>query len=96
MRNRFEKKHQVMRRIILGLALAGTGSLSGCYTVDGVGQDIEAAGRGVSHVANEVREEVFTPEDGQPVPVAEAGEPCDPSAGELAGGNGLPACPDAS
>ena len=74
--------------------MAGLGALAGCYTVDGVGQDIEAVGRGVSHVAAEVREEVFTPDAS--VPVAEAGEPCDPSAGELAGGNGLPACPDAS
>lgn len=63
----------------------------GCHTFDGVGRDISALGRGVSHVANEVREEVFVA-DADSTRVARAGEPCDPGAGELAGGNGLPRC----
>ncbi|MBR9835007.1 MAG: entericidin A/B family lipoprotein [Alphaproteobacteria bacterium] len=82
-----------MRRIAFAALLLAPVGLAGCYTVDGVGQDVSAAGRGISHVANEVREEVFEPDPS--VPVAEAGEPCDPAAGELAGGSGLPACPQA-
>lgn len=81
-----------MKKYAFVALLAAPAALAGCYTVDGVGQDVSAAGRGISHVANEVREEVFETETS--VPVAEAGEPCDPAAGELAGGSGLPACPE--
>ncbi len=86
-----------MRQVIFGLAVIGIAALPACSTFDGVGKDISAAGRGVSHVANEVREEVFTPRNyASRRPVARAGEPCDASAGELAGGSGLPPCPRAS
>lgn len=49
-------------RPIAGLSLATltllTLSLSACNTIDGAGQDIQAAGSGVSHAANETEEEL--------------------------------------
>nr|WP_218161078.1 entericidin A/B family lipoprotein [Albimonas pacifica] len=33
-------------------------ALSACNTVDGAGRDIQAAGSGVSHAANEAEEEL--------------------------------------
>lgn len=80
--------------------------LPACSTVAGVGKDVSAAGRGLTHVADEVRDEVFTDrrkpryvESRYPATSA-AGQsvivkqPCDPNYNELRGGNGLPPCPD--
>jgi len=47
--------------VILALA-ASSFLVTGCATVAGVGQDVQSLGRGVSHFANEVREE-FTGRD---------------------------------
>lgn len=80
-----------MKQAIFGCAMAGLIFLPACSTFEGVGKDISAVGKGVSHVANEVREEVFMPKPRYAS--VEVGQPCDPSAGELDGGNGLPPCP---
>ncbi|MEL7232250.1 MAG: entericidin A/B family lipoprotein [Pseudomonadota bacterium] len=85
--------------------LASLVILPACSTVAGVGKDVSAVGRGIKHVADEVRDEVFSPRDQtryveqrytsqssvQPTVVVK--EPCDPNAGELRGGSGLPSCP---
>lgn len=78
-----------MRRCYLYTCLAAATLLPACATVEGVGKDISAVGRGVSHVATEVRDEVFSPQPRRTV--ASAGQACDPNP-ELAGGNGLPPC----
>ncbi|MEO1642298.1 MAG: entericidin A/B family lipoprotein [Pseudomonadota bacterium] len=85
--------------------LAVLAVLGGCSTVAGVGKDVSAVGRGITHVADEVRDEVFTRRD-QPRyvetrytsqssqrPSVVVKEPCDPNAGELRGGSDLPPCP---
>lgn len=46
-----------MRKFILLAFAASSFLVTGCATVAGVGQDVQAFGRGVSHFANEVREE---------------------------------------
>jgi len=76
-----------MKKVILSAAILCV--LSACSTVEGMGQDIQLLGKGVSHVANEVRDEMFA---SSPTPTAKAGEPCDPYADELAGGDDLPPC----
>ncbi len=76
-----------MKKIVLSFAVLST--LGACSTVEGVGQDIQVLGKGVSHVANEVRDEMFA---SSPKPTAKAGEPCDPYADTLAGGSDLPPC----
>lgn len=58
----------------------------------GVGKDVTAAGKGVTHVAYEVRDEVFGKPGPKPRGYASAGAACDPNADELLGGNGLPPC----
>jgi len=80
-------------------------ALTGCSTVAGVGKDVSAVGRGITHVAGEVRDEVFTGGDkpryvetryrsqSAARPSVIVKEPCDPNAGELRGGSGLPPCP---
>lgn len=80
-------------------------ALTGCSTVAGVGKDVSAVGRGLTHVAGEVRDEVFTGRDkpryvetrytsqSEVRPSVIVREPCDPNAGELRGGSGLPLCP---
>ncbi|MEL8055491.1 MAG: entericidin A/B family lipoprotein [Pseudomonadota bacterium] len=86
-------------------ALTGLLILPACSTISGIGKDVSAVGRGISHVADEVREEVFTRDSGPRYvenryttqssvrPTVVVKEPCDPSAGELKGGSGLPPCP---
>lgn len=61
---------------VFGLAL-----LTGCATVNGVGEDLSTLGRGISDVAEDVQEDI---QDGE----------CDSAAGELAGGPDLPPCPE--
>ena len=80
-------------------------ALTGCSTVAGVGKDVSAVGRGLTHVAGEVRDEVFTggekpryvetryTSQSEVRPSVMVREPCDPNAGELRGGSGLPPCP---
>lgn len=91
-------------RICVMTILAAMG-LSACSTVAGVGKDVSAVGAGVTHVANEVREEVFMKRDqsryqetqynsrSDTHPSVIVKEPCDPNAGELRGGPSLPPCP---
>ena len=80
-----------MKTAKIALAVAALLAVPGCNTFEGVGKDISSLGRGVSHVANETRDALFAPAP-QHARVASAGEPCDPAAGELAGGTGLPRC----
>lgn len=40
---------------LCGLVAAGVGSLAACNTVEGVGQDISALGRGMSRAASSAR-----------------------------------------
>lgn len=87
------------------IVFMGLVSLPACSTVAGVGKDVSAVGRGLTHVADEVRDEVFTRRDqpryveqrytsGSDVrPSVIVKEPCDPNADELRGGSGLPPCP---
>lgn len=85
--------------------LAALAVMGGCSTVAGMGKDVSALGRGLTHVSDEVRDEVFTRRD-QPRYVEQrytsesdvrpsviVKEPCDPNADELRGGSGLPPCP---
>jgi predicted small secreted protein len=76
--------------------------LAACNTVDGVGQDVSAVGKGVSHVAVEVKEEVFGPDktsrrfaDSGAVRnrngTARAGRACDPT-GNAINDTALPPC----
>ena len=86
------------------VAISGLAFLvTGCATVAGVGKDVSAVGRGITHVADEVRDEVFLHNrshynqtryrvSGQPV--VTVNEPCDPHP-ELAGGTGLQPCASA-
>ena len=48
------------KKTLTALMAAGfaTLALAGCNTVDGAGQDVQAAGEGVSHAANEAEEEL--------------------------------------
>lgn len=85
-------KDRKMKQVLFSAAIGGLLLLAACSTFDGVGKDVSAAGRGISHVANEVRDEVFDPEPTKRA-VAKAGEPCDPNSKELKGGSDLPACP---
>ena len=82
-----------VKRILSTGAIAASFMIAGCNTVSGVGKDVTAVGKGVSHVANEVRDEVFGKPGPKPQGFARVGEPCDPNANELRGGNGLPPCP---
>lgn len=83
-----------MRRPILAAcALGAILLMPACHTIEGVGRDIQAVGDGVSFVARDVNNEVFGGYGDWDEGVASAGEPCDPNAGELAGGSGLPPCP---
>lgn len=89
-----------MVRLSVIVMIAGL-VLGGCSTVAGVGKDISAVGKGVTHVADEVREEVFGSPTSRTVqtrytatgsPTVIVSQPCDASP-ELAGGNHLPPCP---
>ena len=81
-----------MRKLLISAAAASF-LLAGCNTVAGVGEDVTAVGKGVSHVAYEVRDEVFGKPRPKPQGFAAVGEACDPYPDELQGGNGLPPCP---
>ena len=83
----------IIKRILSTSAIAASFMIAGCNTVSGVGKDVTAVGKGVTHVAGEVRDEVFGKPGPKPTGYAYVGQPCDPSGGELRGGNGLPACP---
>lgn len=67
-----------MKRVIL---IAGAILVSGCQTVQGVGEDLSTLGRGISDTAEEVQTDIQNSE-------------CDSAAGELAGGPDLPPCPE--
>lgn len=93
-------RETVMRTILAAAALGlAPPVLSGCNTVAGLGEDVQAVGDGVTRAAQHVEREVF---DGsrqtsaRPVRYAErgevrVGEACDPNASEVSGGN-LPPC----
>ena len=84
-----------MRKLVFSAAAASF-LLAGCNTVAGVGKDVTAVGKGVSHVAYEVRDEVFGKPGPKPQAYASVGEACDPYPDELRGGNGLPPCPSSA
>lgn len=69
--------------------------LPACHTVEGVGRDIQAVGGGIAYVARDTNNELFGGygQWDEPRGVAEVGEPCDATGGELYGGSGLPPCP---
>jgi predicted small secreted protein len=85
------------------LAALALPALAGCNTVSGVGKDIQAVGRGVSGASASFERALFgTPQPRPPVAKVSyvdargqviAGPACDPAAGELKGGGGLPPCP---
>lgn len=84
------------KKCLIGGVLAASVALTGCNTMAGVGKDVTAVGKGVTHVAYEVRDEVFGKPGPQPRGYASVGEACDPNPDELRGGSGLPACPSSS
>jgi predicted small secreted protein len=50
------------RRLALLLGAVGAGwamMLAGCNTVEGVGEDVGAAGRGISNAADETQDAIF-------------------------------------
>jgi predicted small secreted protein len=78
--------------------------LAACNTIEGVGQDVQAVGSGVTSAAQFMERELFGPQPRQTRtaqvqsrsvtyrnPEVSVGEACDPG-GELAGGSGLPPC----
>ena len=78
--------------------------LAACNTIEGVGQDVQAVGSGVTSAAQFMERELFGPQPRQTRtaqvqsrsvtyrnPEVSIGEACDPG-GELAGGSGLPPC----
>ncbi|MEM7768652.1 MAG: entericidin A/B family lipoprotein [Pseudomonadota bacterium] len=79
----------------LALLLA-TAWLASCNTVDGMGEDLQAAGRAVSNGAATVEQAVFDGDDRATAAQTEfrtrSGEPCDPSDDAVAGGPGLQPC----
>jgi len=89
-----------MRSVLIGLVTLSV--LPACSTVAGVGQDVSALGRGITHVADEVREEVFGSRsqpryvetryqaEGEPTVIVR--QACDPYATQLRGGPDLPPC----
>ena len=86
----------ITKKALIAAALASSVLITGCNTVAGVGKDVTAVGKGVSHVAYEVRDEVFGKPGPKPTAYAVAGEPCDPNPSELRGGSGLPPCPSSN
>ena len=83
-------------RNLLGCVAVSSLLLAGCNTVAGVGKDVTAVGKGVTHVADEVRDEVFGKPGPKPQGYASVQQACDPASGELRGGTGLPPCPASS
>lgn len=88
----------------LFFSLIAVCALPACSTVAGVGKDVSALGKGITHVADEARDEVFMA-DAEPRYVetryqsARGGDPtvivrdaCDPHTKELRGGPDLPPC----
>jgi predicted small secreted protein len=51
-----------MKKATILAALALLGGLSACNTVKGVGQDIEAAGRGIGNAADDVKDDMERPD----------------------------------
>ena len=47
-----------MNKLVYPIAGVLAIAAAGCNTVEGAGQDIEAAGRGVEHASQEVAEEI--------------------------------------
>ncbi|WOR14141.1 hypothetical protein RYZ27_10215 [Hyphomonas sp. FCG-A18] len=89
-----------MRSALIGLVTLSI--LPACSTVAGVGKDVSALGRGITHVSDEVREEVFVSRnqpryvemryqsEGEPTVIVR--QACDPYATQLRGGPDLPPC----
>jgi predicted small secreted protein len=50
-----DRKPMFLMLLALAAMIVAAGSLSGCNTVEGAGQDISAAGHGVSSTAEEVK-----------------------------------------
>ncbi|MEM9740716.1 MAG: entericidin A/B family lipoprotein [Pseudomonadota bacterium] len=78
--------------------------LAACNTIEGVGQDVQAVGAGVTSAAQFMERELFGPQPRQTRtaqadsrnisyrnPQVSVGQACDPG-GELAGGSSLPPC----
>ena len=90
-----------MHKLVISSILLLTAPLLGaCNTISGVGKDVSALGKGVTHMADEVGDEFFGASrrntrtvyvQPQRRGVATAGQPCDPYSGELSGGS-LPPC----
>ena len=47
-----------MKKLALLIMVLGGFSLAACNTVQGVGEDIEAAGRGIGNASEEVEEDI--------------------------------------
>ena len=78
-------------------ALAALPMLVACNTINGIGQDVQAVGQGVSGAATYVQRQMFSSEPRTQTasvtyrePTVSVGEPCDPD-GSMAG-SGLPPC----
>lgn len=79
---------------VLGLVAVTALLLAGCNTISGAGQDLTAVGKGVSHVAGEVRDEIFGKPGPKPTGFTSVGQACDPSPGTNSSASGLPPCTD--
>ena len=86
--------------IVAGLAICAA-TLAGCNTVAGLGRDMQAAGRGISHAADATQANASTGSSTAdmagnarkryPQPGANSQLDCDPDA-DLVGGSGKPPC----
>jgi predicted small secreted protein len=62
-----DKRMSDTRRMAWMLGALGAvwaAALTGCNTVEGVGEDVESAGEGISEAADETQDEIFE-EDGE-------------------------------
>jgi predicted small secreted protein len=50
-----DRKHMLLMLLALVSMIVAAGSLTGCNTIEGAGEDISAAGHGVSSTAEEVK-----------------------------------------
>jgi predicted small secreted protein len=47
-----------MKKLALAALLAASATVAACNTMKGVGEDVEAAGRGIGAAAEEVKEDI--------------------------------------
>lgn len=86
-----------MARTPLLALLAALPLLAACNTINGIGQDVQAVGSGVSSAATYVQRSMFSPRDDVQTasityrePTVSVGEACDPDGSRA--GSGLPPC----